>query len=549
MASVMIWILAALIVLIVLIAITAKFYQRATQEVSLIKTGVGGRKVIVDGGTIAIPWFHEVSKVNMQTLRLQVERVGESALITNDKLRVDVGAEFYVSVQATADGIALAAQTLGNRTFNSDKLRELIEGKLIDALRSIAAQFTMDELHENRGDFVAKVRDALVGSMARNGLELDTVSLTALDQTPFDHLDENNAFNAVGMRRLAEVIAKSKKERAEIDADADVSVRRAAMEASKRKLEIDLEAQEAEISQVQQIENLKSRQLAEVAKQKADSEQAAAQARIKMEQEIRSSDIARERAIREAEIAHERDVALANQERDISLAEKSKEQSKAKAAADIAKADGVRASETIATAREIAEAERRKEIALIVSQQENKVRGDQLRMSAAAEKDASKDRAEAKKQQAKADAEASEILTLAKKQQLIAEAEGQQVMASAVNSYTPDAVAMKVDLARIEALPKVIAEMIKPAEKIDSIKIHHVSGLGQNTGTGIIGEGSNAEKPVINQAIDSILDMAVQLPAVKKIGDELGISVSDGITGATDELGKKSSKKKSKRKS
>jgi len=545
----MIWILAALIVLIVLIAITAKFYQRATQEVSLIKTGVGGRKVIVDGGTIAIPWFHEVSKVNMQTLRLQVERVGESALITNDKLRVDVGAEFYVSVQATADGIALAAQTLGNRTFNSDKLRELIEGKLIDALRSIAAQFTMDELHENRGDFVAKVRDALVGSMARNGLELDTVSLTALDQTPFDHLDENNAFNAVGMRRLAEVIAKSKKERAEIDADADVSVRRAAMEASKRKLEIDLEAQEAEISQVQQIENLKSRQLAEVAKQKADSEQAAAQARIKMEQEIRSSDIARERAIREAEIAHERDVALANQERDISLAEKSKEQSKAKAAADIAKADGVRASETITTAREIAEAERRKEIALIVSQQENKVRGDQLRMSAAAEKDASKDRAEAKKQQAKADAEASEILTLAKKQQLIAEAEGQQVMANAVNSYTPDAVAMKVDLARIEALPKVIAEMIKPAEKIDSIKIHHVSGLGQNTGTGIIGEGSNAEKPVINQAIDSILDMAVQLPAVKKIGDELGISVSDGITGATDELGKKSSKKKSKRKS
>lgn len=546
MASVTIWILAALIVLIVLIAIAAKFYQRATQEVSLIKTGVGGRKVIVDGGTIAIPWFHEVSKVNMQTLRLQVERVGESALITNDKLRVDVGAEFYVSVEASADGIALAAQTLGNRTFNSDKLRELIEGKLIDALRSIAAQFTMDELHENRGDFVAKVRDALVGSMARNGLELDTVSLTALDQTPFDHLDENNAFNAVGMRRLAEVIAKSKKERAEIDADADVSVRRAAMEASKRKLEIDLQAQEAEISQVQQIENLKSRQLAEVAKQKADSEQAAAQARIKMEQEIRTSDIARERAIREAEIAHERDVALANQERDISLAEKSKEQSKAKAEADIAKADGVRASETILTAREIAEAERRKEIALIVSQQENKVRGDQLRMSAAAEKDASKDRAETKKQQAKADAEASEILTLAKKQQLIVEAEGQQEMAKAVNSYTPDAVAMKVDLARIEALPKVIAEMIKPAEKIDSIKIHHVSGLGQKNGTGIIGEGSNAEKPVINQAIDSILDMAVQLPAVKKIGDELGISVSDGITGATDELGKKSSKNKSK---
>ena len=47
---------------------------------------------------------------------------------------------------------------------------------------------------------------------------LESVSLTALDQTPFEALDENNAFNAVGMRKLVEVIAKSKMERAEIEA-------------------------------------------------------------------------------------------------------------------------------------------------------------------------------------------------------------------------------------------------------------------------------------------------------------------------------------------
>ena len=75
-----------------------------------------------------------------------MDRNDESALITNDKMRVDVGAEFYVSVQANAEAIALAAQTLGNRTFDPDKLRELIEGKLVDALRSVAAQFTMDQL-------------------------------------------------------------------------------------------------------------------------------------------------------------------------------------------------------------------------------------------------------------------------------------------------------------------------------------------------------------------------------------------------------------------
>jgi flotillin len=547
MANAIIWIVVTLVILVVILAIFAKFYQRATQEMSLVKTGVGGRKVVVDGGTIAIPWFHEISKVNMQTLRLKVDRNGESALITNDKMRVDVGAEFYVSVQANAEGIALAAQTLGNRTFDPDKLRELIEGKLVDALRSVAAQFTMDQLHENRGDFVGKVREALIDSMARNGLELDTVSLTALDQTPFTALDENNAFNAVGMRKLAEVIAKSKKERAEIDADADVSVRRASMEASKRKLEIDLEEQEAEISQVQQIESLKAQQLAEVAKQKADSEQVSAQARIKMEQEIRASDIAREHAIREAEIIHERDVALANQDREISLAAKSEEQSKARASADLAKAEGIKATETIATARELAEAERRKEVALIVAQQEGTVRGNQLRMAAAAEKDAMIDRAEAKREQAKADADASEILATANKHQLLAEAEGQEAMAKAANTYSEDAIAMKIDLARIEALPKIVSEMVKPAEKIDSIKIHHVTGIGNNGGSGQTSDGTGADKSAINQAVDSVLDMAVQLPALKKIGDELGISVTDGVSGVADELAKKSSKKRSKK--
>ncbi len=543
MATAIIWIIIALVVIVVVLAIFAKFYQRATQEISLVKTGIGGRKVVVDGGAIAIPWFHEVSKVNMQTLRLEVQRAGDSSLITNDKLRVDVGAEFYVSVQPTADDIALAAQTLGNRTFNPDALRELIEGKLVDALRAVAAQFTMDELHANRGDFVDKVRESLLDSLARNGLALDTVSLTALDQTPFGSLDENNAFNAVGMRKLAEVIAKSKKERAEIDSDADVSVRRAAMEASKRKLEIELEEQQAEIAQVQQIESLKARQLAEVAKEKAESEREAAQARIKMEQDIRAADIAREQKIREAEIAHERDVALANQARDISLAEKSQEQSKAKATADMAKADGVKAAEAIATARALADAERRREVAIIAAQQEGQVRGNQLRMAAASEKDAAVDRAEARRAQAKADADASEILAAAKRQQLIAEAEGQEALANATNVYTDSAIALKLDLARIETLPKVVSEMVRPAEKIDSIKIHHVSGLGRNTGTGAIQDGQTvSEKSAINQAVDSVMDMAVQVPALKKIGEELGISVESGISGVADELSKKSSK-------
>jgi uncharacterized membrane protein YqiK len=541
MADAIMWTLTILVILAVVIAVLARFYERSTREVSLVKTGVGGRKVVMDGGTISLPYFHEVTRVNMQTLRLDVSRAGEAALITNDRLRVDVSVAFYLSVIATEEGIARAAQTLGNRTFHPEKLRELIEGKLVDALHSGAARVTMDALHENRGAFVADVRKGLGDSLARNGLELDSVSLTALDQTPFKALDEDNAFNAVGMRRLAEAIAKSKKERAEIEADAEVSVQMATMEAAKRTLKIDLERQEAEISQVQQIETLKAAQLAEVVKRKADSERESALARIRMEQDIRTADIARERSVREAEIAtevgvrkaeiaRERDLEIADQERQIAVAKHSQEESKARAAADLAKAAAVRDEEAITTAKQVAEAERRKEIALLAARQEGEIAGTRVRMSAAAEKDAAADRAKARVEEARADADALELRSAARKQELLAQAEGQRALIAAENEMAGPIVAMKVDLARLEALPKVVAEMVKPAEKIDSIKVFQVSGLG----AGAAGEAGSGDKPPINRVLDSILDMAVQLPALKNIGADIGASLKgmlDDVTG------------------
>ncbi len=491
MTNAILWTVFILIGLAIVIAVFAWFYERATNEVSLVRTGIGGRKVVIDGGTLAVPYFHEISRVNMQTLRLDVHRTGEASLITKDRMRVDVGAEFYLSVIPTEDGIRRASQTLGKRTFQPDLLRDLIDGMLIDALRSVAAQQTMDELHENRGAFVADVRDSLRDVLAGNGLQVDSVSLTTLDQTSFSGLDENNAFNAVGMRKLAEVISKSKKERAEIDADVEVSVRRAAMEASKRKLQIDLEEREAEIHQQQEIETLLAAQLTEVARRKADGEREAAQARISMEQEIQTAEISRQKTVQEAEIGRERDLQVAEQNRNIVIAAKSQEESKAQAAADTARAGAVKSAESIATARQIAEAERRREISLIAGQV-NRAQAD------------------------------------THKHEALAEAEGSRALIEAENLRAEHVVAMRTDLARLEALPKIVAEMVRPAEKINSINIHHLSGFGGG------GAASGGDRPVVNQALDSIMEMAVKLPALKRLGDEVGISFDQGLAGITE---------------
>ena len=84
---------------------------------------------------------------------------------------------------------------------------------------------------------------------------------------------------------------------------------------------------------------------------------------------------------------------------------------------------------------------------------------------------------------------------------------------------------MKLQLARLEAMPGIVEQMVKPAEKIDSIRIHHVGGLGQG------GAANDGGKPVVNQALDSIMGMAVQMPALRKLGEELGWSMEKGLAG------------------
>ena len=527
-------ILLVIVLVAILVVVAAWLYERASRELSLVRTGLGGRKVVLDGGVIVLPYFHKVSRVNMQTMRLEVHRHGEQALITKDRLRVDVGVEFYVSVEPTEESIARASQTLGRRTFEADKLRDLIEGKLVDTLRSVAAQQTMDELHEGRGAFVKQVKSALTEEIRRNGLELESVSLTALDQTPFTALDENNAFNAVGMRKLAEVIANSKKERATIDADAEVSVRRSAMEAAKRTLQIDLEEQEAQIEQVKTLESLRASQLAEIAASKAESEIAANAAKIEMEKSIRASDIQREEEISKAEIAQRLAVETAEQQRNITLRKQSMDEAKAEAAASGARAEAVKAAENVETAKALAAAERGKSLDLITAEKESHIHGLRKQHAAETEADTMVTLAGARLKAAQSDADAEKVRLSAMAEELAMKAENARAMNEAENAMSPEVIELARDKARLEALPKIVEQMVRPAEKIDSIKIHHITGGALDRSRSSGGGEGGGDKPPVNQALDSIMDMAVQLPALRKIGEDLGVSFEDGMSGVVD---------------
>src|SRR5271168_2381907 len=139
----------AAIILVGIVAIgviIGRLYHRAEKDRAYVRTGFGGQKVVVDGGSVVLPIFQSIAWVNLQTLRLDVHRDSQDAMITKDRMRVDIGVEFYVRVKPDSSSIALAAQTLGERTNDVAQLRELVEAKFVDALRSVAATMSLADL-------------------------------------------------------------------------------------------------------------------------------------------------------------------------------------------------------------------------------------------------------------------------------------------------------------------------------------------------------------------------------------------------------------------
>ena len=75
-----------------------------------------GRLSKQNGGAFVVPVLRDIIRVTMGTNRLEITRAEDRSIITRDRLRVDVTAEFYVRVGADTDAISLAALSLGSKT-------------------------------------------------------------------------------------------------------------------------------------------------------------------------------------------------------------------------------------------------------------------------------------------------------------------------------------------------------------------------------------------------------------------------------------------------
>lgn len=526
-----------LVAFLVIGIVLTRLYRRATKDVALIRTGFGGEKVVLNGGVMVIPVLHELMQVRLTTVKLEVSRLNKDALITLDKLRVDVVGLFHIKVKPDAESIAAAAQTLGDSVNSPDAVKSLLDGKLVSALRSVAATMTMEHLHANRADFIQKVQEALMTDLDMNGFQLESVSITHFDQTAFEHFNENNAFDAEGLTVLTRTIEERKKIRNDIVATNRVEIEQRNLEANNQSLEIAQAAEQARLTQEQTLSARRAEQATAIATAEAEQTRLAEIARItagqaqtvaqtEADKVIQTATIARDGAVQTATIERDRNIELARITTAVQTAQKSEEESTATAAANEARALAVRAEESVATAKATEIANRTKNVAVIAATQKAEEEAVQITVSARADKEAAEARAIALRTEANAEADAEKARAEGRAAAFTVDAAGKTALNEATNILNDTQTALLVRKAMLDALPGIIAAAAKPMEQIDKISILDARGL-HGDGGGADGADGNGGGNLADSAVAAALRYRVGGPLIDALMGELGINGSN----------------------
>ena len=290
-------------------------YRRSSKEVSFVRTGLRGEKVVISGGAFVLPIIHNITAVGMRTLRIEVKRGGDKAFITQNRMRVEIVAEFYVRVTPSKEAVSIAAGTLGKRTMEPESLRDLVQGRFVDALGIVAAKMSMEEIQEKRGEYIKAVKGIVAESLSSTGLELEAVSLTSVDQAGLEVFDPSNAFDAEGLTQLTEQIEAGKKKRNDIEQDTAIRIRAKNLEAEQKALEIDQAREFSRLLQEREIAKQRDKETTEMAVETAKQERLAEEARIQSAEDVEKARIQQQDTIEVERSLREHELTLQIEER------------------------------------------------------------------------------------------------------------------------------------------------------------------------------------------------------------------------------------------
>ncbi|MDM7326466.1 MAG: SPFH domain-containing protein [Thermosynechococcus sp. Uc] len=402
------------IVILLLLSIWAytRVYVITPNNEAFVRTGgifVKKKTVILNGGCIALPGFHELTRVPLREISIDVERTGKLAVRTQDYLRADMRVTFYVCINATEEDVLTAAARLSqNNRITPEDIKNALEKRADDAIRAAAKHKSLAEIDSDKLGFAQEVLNLMQQDLQKVGLTLNNIAISEVQES--DTYDENNFFDAQGVRLRTETIQRSIQQKREVELSTRVAIEQKELDAQKRSLQIEEEKEAALLSQRLKVEALKAQREREIEEAKAAEAAAIQRAKLLQAQAVEEEEIRKKLAIQqkeiearieleeknkrlkvtqaqqqqEAEIAEigrqqqvqanrlqaqvaiaeaERQARLAQEDVAIAVATKKKESL-------IAEAERARAESAVTTAIEVEKADRQKHLAIIAAERE-----------------------------------------------------------------------------------------------------------------------------------------------------------------------------------
>jgi uncharacterized membrane protein YqiK len=296
---------AVILMVMLLVFLVAKYYKTCEMDEALVRSGRGGARVAIQGGIWVFPIIHQMQRVTLRTLKLNVEtddkKHGMGVMRTSDHLPIIINTEIYVRIPRKEEYVIAAATTLGEKAdpkarltgsrgvtvdavadYEEDATKAIsnvVKQKLISSIRGVAATMTLGEMHGNQLGFADKVADILEQDLKENGLELETVSIESIDQEPLTSARlkegaEGNIFDANAVTALVTGIQQAETRRNAVERDEQVTRKTKDTEYEKRRLDLDQEFVYATEEQQRAVENKKVEMTAEIDKFEAETNRA-----------------------------------------------------------------------------------------------------------------------------------------------------------------------------------------------------------------------------------------------------------------------------------
>ena len=523
---------ALILLLIASVFAYTRIYLITPNNEAFVRSGgvfIKKKLVVLNGGCLVVPGFHELTRVPLREISINVERTGKLAVRTQDYLRANMRVTFYVCITDSEEDVLIAAARLSRQgKISGEDIKEALETRADDAIRAAAKKKTLAEIDSDKLGFAEEVLNLTQQDLKKVGLTLNNIAISEIEES--DTYDTNNFFDAQGVRLRTETIQRSIQQKREVELTTQVAIEQKELDAQKLSLQISQEKETAQLEQKLQVEALTAQREREI--QEAKDKEAAATLRSKIlqdksveEEEIRKklsiqqsqieadialearnkqlkiaqteqkqeaelAEITRQQAVQsnkleaQVQIAESEKVAkLAQEDLAISIANKKKE-------TFLAEAEQVQAQEAVKTASETEKAERNKNLSSIAAEQQAQERDISERKVIEIESFRRRKQAEIAQQAAELEAESIRILAQAERDKALAEAEGIQAKITAENSISNANLSAKIvstiwpELS--EKLPEIVSSLSPQPGVIGNTRIYSFPGAnGNGNGNGV----------------------------------------------------------------